>query len=231
MIRFMGDCSPSPCHPIGLVQEYLSHLLFQKTTDKSIFNYNNYQARKCKTQPPHIISPCKSLPVDDDSPWDFSNCDDNHSPSYSPSPFIPEEDPDPITMPSASTTTRILPHPAPTTPVCTSCPKHCYPSCNISCLICSFFDYQHPSPVCQWLQSRSFQSESYPPEYNKQFLFSFSPDDQNKIMNKDIKFTKHFEGEHKSQPSYSTSDNSSIDSFVSYDDASLAISKNGQSSS
>jgi hypothetical protein len=50
-------------------------------------------------------------------------------------------------------------------------------------------------------------------------------------MNKDIKFTKHFEGEDKSQPSYSTSDNSSIDSFAYYDDASLAISKNGQSSS
>jgi hypothetical protein len=50
-------------------------------------------------------------------------------------------------------------------------------------------------------------------------------------MNEDIKFTKHFEGDDKSQPSYSTSDNSSIDSFVSYDDVSLAISKNGQSSS
>jgi hypothetical protein len=74
--------------------------------------------------------------------------------------------------------------------------------------------------------------ESYPPEYNKQFLFSFSPDDQNKIMNKDIKCTKHFKGEDKSQPSYSTPDISSIDSFVSYDDNSLAILlKNGQSSS
>jgi hypothetical protein len=25
-------------------------------------------------------------------------------------------------------------------------PKHCHPSC----LICSFFDFHHPSPVCQW---------------------------------------------------------------------------------
>jgi hypothetical protein len=61
-------------------------------------------------------------------------------------------------------------------------------------------------------------------------LFSFSPDDQNKIMNKDIKLTKHFEGKDKSQPSCSNSDNSSIDSFVSYDDASLVILKNGQTS-
>jgi hypothetical protein len=147
MIRFMGDRPPSPCRPIGLVQEYLSHLLFQKTIDKSIYNYNNYQSRKCKTQPPHVISPCKSLPVEDDSPLDFSNCDDNHFPSCSPSPFIPKDDPDPITMPYASTTTRILPNPAPTTPVRTSCPKHCHLSCNISCLICTFFDYHHPSPV------------------------------------------------------------------------------------
>jgi hypothetical protein len=150
MICFMGDCPPSPCHPIGLVQEYLSHLFFQKTIDKSGYNYNKYQSCKCKTQPPHIILPCKSLPVDDDSPLDFSNCDDDHSPSYSPSPFIPKEDPDPITMLYASTTTLILPNPAPNTPVRKSCPKHCHPSCNISCLICSFFYYHHPSPVCQW---------------------------------------------------------------------------------
>jgi hypothetical protein len=115
MIRFMGECPPSPCRPIGLVQEYLSHLLFQKTIDKSVYNYNNYQLRKCKTQPLHIISPYKSLQVDDGSPLDFSsNCDDDHSPSYSPSPFFPEEDP--ITMLYASATTQILPNPNPTTP-------------------------------------------------------------------------------------------------------------------
>jgi hypothetical protein len=57
MIRFMGKCPPSPCRPIGLVQEYLSHLLFQKTIDQSVYNYNTYQSPKCKTQPLHIILP------------------------------------------------------------------------------------------------------------------------------------------------------------------------------
>jgi hypothetical protein len=47
-------------------------------------------------------------------------------------------------------------------------------------------------------------------------VFTFAPEDLNKIRNKDVKISKHFEGEDKSQSSYSNLDGSSIGSFESF---------------
>jgi hypothetical protein len=47
-------------------------------------------------------------------------------------------------------------------------------------------------------------------------VFTFAPEDLNKSRNKDVKISKHFEGEDKSQSSYSNWDGSSIGSFESF---------------
>jgi hypothetical protein len=54
------------------------------------------------------------------------------------------------------------------------------------------------------------------PQFKWQFVVTFAPEDLNKIRNKDVKISKHFEGEDKSQSSYSNSDVSSIGSFESF---------------
>ena len=39
-----------------------------------------------------------------------------------------------------------------------TCPHQCHPPCNTQCLVCQFFSFHHPSPHCEWTNTRTTRS-------------------------------------------------------------------------
>jgi hypothetical protein len=170
--------------------------------------YRSYQSNTKSNTESNPVQHSATNPVQPTTP---SNLISHLYPIYSPTPTTPATPTTPNGLPTPTQTptqtpintfltiptTLFIPTEldVPPPPLGKRCPLNCPPPyCNNSCLVCIFFNYHHPSPICQWSSSRSFRSkqQDYLPEYNSQFVFHFNCDNNNKILCKDVEVTELF---------------------------------------
>jgi hypothetical protein len=98
---------------------------------------------------------------------------------------------------------------APCNPIC----SYCSLPCRSQCWVCTAFRCHHPSAVCKWTErppTRAFNPGFYFPE---PVQIDFSPEDLAKMKAEDPQTTKKFNGEDRSQSTYTqpTQDSDRID--------------------
>jgi hypothetical protein len=168
------SCSvTSPLYlPIALVRNHLI-LLFSRLKHNRLFANFKYHSTVEKY-------PCTQInnnhefqshssfqfdSTDDDGGDGGEDVDDTTTPSH----FV-EEDTSPPTSPTVDSIST-----------CSKCPINCT-NCNHGCPICKFFNYHHPSSLCQWSTTRLSRPEPTTPlQYRKEYIFAFAPSDQQKI--------------------------------------------------
>lgn len=87
------------------------------------------------------------------------------------------------------------------------CPENCSPSCNKDCLICSYFQYHHPSELCLWsATTRRNRAAATGHDYNPpEKEFEFNLDDKEKLDAETITKKEKYDPEIRSESEYSQS--------------------------
>jgi hypothetical protein len=135
--------------------------------------------------------------------------DNDAYPEFNHAPTV-DEPPNPTnapnTPPNTTFNTTDTP-PSHANPVA-SLASHIAKKQRTKCCVCSFFNCDHPSEICQW--SWSYDRRTTPIVYNPPVTeFQFCLEDMEKIENEDPEITKKFNKEDKPQSDYSSSTSSS----------------------